>query len=224
MTEKKKILILYYSFSSQTKNILLSLARGMEKAGAEVSFEPLVLVEPRKFPIGSYHGTLKAMVTTFFRQQIAIKPLSDVKTKKWDLIVVGGPTWSFQPSGPILFLLNHEETAFLAGKKILPVISCRRYWKHNYKSIVRILGKAGSEIMKPVVLSHPVREPWCTIGLFLKLSGRVPEARKSFFSKYYPKYGHTKEQLKLAGDAGLEIGRHLVKNEKAFYNVPLITR
>jgi len=63
-----------------------------------------------------------------------------------------------------------------------------------------------------IVFSHPCPEPWRTIGVFLKLAGRNPES-KSWISKYYKKYGHTREQFDEARRFGAMIGLALKNNK-----------
>ncbi len=209
---KKKVLILYYSFSSQTRNILNHLGEGMIEAGLEVHWEQIQPLKPRRFPIGSYFGTLKAMATTFFRTRVAIDNLHPDCRGDWDLVVLGGPTWSFQPSGPILSLIDREKRRFFTGKLILPVISCRAYYGWHFKTLKRMLSKS-TVYHQPIVFMHTIKEPWCTLGLFLKLAGKMPESGKNWFSRYYPKYGHTKQQLDNAYQLGVAIGQSMLKDQ-----------
>lgn len=223
----KKVLIIYYSFSSQSRNILHGICEGLEDVGVDVTWEQVRPIEKMKFPIGSYMGTIKAMVSTFFRSRMPIHNLSRTTSEKWDLVILGGPTWSFQPSGPILSLIDREKARFFHEQNVLPVISCRSFWKMNYQSLRFMLGKYTSEIFKPIVFVHTIKEPWCTIGLFLKLAGRVPESGKSWISKYYPKYGHTKDQVAAAKSLGARIGVQLMSEDdvsRVDYPVPMSVR
>ena len=56
-----------------------------------------------------------------------------------------------------------------------------------------------------IVFSHPSKEPWRTLGVFLKLAGKVPE-RIPWMEKHYRKYGHTRGQLAEAVNFGRQIG------------------
>lgn len=221
---KKKVLILYYSFSSQTRNILNHLGEGMVEAGVEVYWEQIRLLEPRRFPIGSYFGTFKAMATTFFRKRVAINNIDSEHRRDWDLVILGGPTWSFQPSGPILSLLDREKNRFFKDKNILPVISCRAYYSWHFRSLKNLLSNSIFVNDKPIVFMHTINEPWCTLGLFLKLAGKMPESGKNWFSRFYPKYGHTKQQLESAYQLGVMIGQRMLLNgelESLDFSVPI---
>jgi hypothetical protein len=75
-----------------------------------------------------------------------------------------------------------------------------------------LLKKCGASVPNVIVFSHPSREPWRTLGVFLKLAGKVPE-RMSWLSGHYRKYGHTKAQLAEAEHFGRMIGDALRSGE-----------
>ena len=77
MRSTKKILLLSYSFSGQTNGLLRSLSASLENQGHEVLREKLNPSSPLRFPVGSIPATFKIMITTFFRQRVAIEPLSE---------------------------------------------------------------------------------------------------------------------------------------------------
>lgn len=207
--QSKKVLIIYYSFSSQTRNIVLALGEGLKESGIDVTVEQIQPRFPLKFPIGSYRKTFKAMITTFFKQRIPIHEVAEVCRNDWDLIILGGPTWSFQPSGPVLSLLDGEVNKLFNNQRVLPVISCRSFWKKHQKELKKMFGDNVKKLYAPIVYSHPVKEPWCTIGLYLKLVGKVPESESSWMSRYYSKYGHNKNQMNEAKNRGRIIGNSL---------------
>jgi len=208
---KKRILILYFSFSSQTKNILNSLIDGLNISSIKVRLERLEPVEPIRFPIGSIYDTIKMMVLTFFRMRVSIKPISAECFENYDLILLAGPTWSYNPSGPILSLFDRDGRKLFADQNVIPLISCRGYWRMHWFGIRSLLVKCGANVKNLIVFSHPCPEPWRTIGVFLKLAGRNPE-KKSFISKFYRKYGHSRKQMREAQRFGIILGEALKEN------------
>lgn len=56
------------------------------------------------------------------------------------------------------------------------------------------------------------KEPWCTIGVFLKLAGKIPE-RMPLMRKHYKTYGHTRSQMAEARRFGEMIGRALIQGD-----------
>ena len=206
----KKVLVVYFSFSSQTNNLIQALCSGLEKEGVSVVRERLLPVKPLRFPIGSIGGTLRMMVETFLRKRLPIEQISPSCFDHYDLIILAGPTWSYNPSGPILALFDRDGERLFRGKKVLPLISCRGYWRMHWWGLKSLLRGCGARVVNVMVFSHPNPEPWRTIGVFLKLAGRIPE-KKSWFAGKYRKYGHTTKQIKEARHFGQMIGSELVQ-------------
>ncbi len=210
---QKRVLIIFYSLSSQTRNLIRALVSGLEEQGVEVTRESLQPVKPIHFPLGGYYKTVKMMVLTCFRMRLAIEPLNDVCNQDYDLVIVAGPTWSYNPSSPVLSFLDRDGKQVLAGRLVLPLISCRGYYRFHAWGLKRLLKKCGAKVLSPFVVTHTTEEPWRTIGVFLKLAGKVPEAGKSWIHHYYPKYGHSRAQIQDVKKIGKEIGSALSGDE-----------
>lgn len=215
---RKKVLIVYYSFSSQTNNLVQSLAAGMEKHGLSVVLERLLPVKPLHFPIGSIGGTLWLMLETFLRKRLPIEPISPSCFNRYDLIILAGPTWSYNPSGPVLSLFDRDGENLFRNRLVLPLISCRGYWRMHWWGLKNLLRRRGARVVNVMVFSHPNPEPWRTIGVFLKLAGMNPE-KKSWFGSKYRKYGHTTKQIKEARRFGQMIGKELAGGGKEFHHL-----
>ncbi len=170
--------------------------------------ERITPCQPLKFPTNSIAYCLKMMITTFLRLRVPIQELSTTCRQQFDLILLAGPTWSYNPSGPILSLLDRDGATLFKGQTILPVISCRGYWRLHSYGLNRILKRCGATIPNTIVFSHPHQEPWRTIGVFLKIAGKSPE-RWPFLSRYYTHFGHSKEQQEEAARFGTLIGQAL---------------
>lgn len=186
------------------------MVAGMEEEGVEISWERIHTVEKLRFPIGTIPSTFIMMVQTFFRKRYPINSLNESAFQDWDLIILAGPTWSYNPSGPVLSLLDGEGNSLFKNQIVLPMISCRGYWRMHYWGLKSLLQKCGvKDVISPIVFSHPTPEPWRTIGVFLKLAGRTPEAGSSWFRRVYPKYGHSRKQVAKAGFLGKELGHDI---------------
>lgn len=215
---KKRILLLYFSFSSQTNNLVQALVTGLEKYPVDVARERLNTVEPLRFPIGSILGTLIMMVVTFFRKRMPIDSLAPQCFEPYDLIILAGPTWSYNPSGPVLSLIDRDGQRIFRDQEVLPLISCRGYWRVHWWGLRRLLHRCGARVSNLIVFSHPNPEPWRTIGVFLKLAGEIPE-KKSWLRRKYRKYGHTRKQLDEARRFGQLIGRELTEGSGNFSGI-----
>ncbi|MDH3348091.1 MAG: hypothetical protein OEM02_08325 [Desulfobulbaceae bacterium] len=204
-TNNRRILLIYFSLSSQTKNLVHALMDGLREQQVEVLEERLEPDETLRFPIGSITATVSIMLQTFFRKRVKIKPVSQHCFNHFDFIILAGPTWSYNPSGAVLSLLDRDGAKLFNGKVVLPLISCRGYWRMHWYGLKRLLKKNGASLLNPIIFSHPTSEPWRTIGVFLKLAGKTPE-KNSFISRYYRKYGHNRKQIKEAHHFGTMIG------------------
>ena len=211
MTETKKpaVRIVYYSFSGQSASLARALMRGLAAGGARVEKVRLVPAAPLRFPLRSIPRTVKMMLTTLLRQRVAIEPPQAAGPEP-ELTVLAGPTWSYNPSGPVLSFLDIYGRDWLAGRAVLPLISCRGYWRMHAAGLRRLLERCGAVPLPPMVVTHPVKEPWRTIGVFLKIAGRAPE-RAPFLGRRYPRFGHSREQLQRMEDTGREIARRLAR-------------
>ncbi len=207
----KNILIIYYTFSGQTSSLLRGLEETLAKKGHTVVREKIEPVQQLRFPANGFLPCIKMMLTTFFRQRIPIKKISPQCEEDFDLIILAGPTWSYNPSGPVLSLLDRDGKRIFHGKSVIPFISCRGYWRLHWFGLRSILRKCGANVPNLMVFAHPNKEPWRTIGVFFKIAGKTPE-RLPLLGKYYKKFGHSKDQQKEAQDFGALIGEALNQN------------
>jgi hypothetical protein len=204
-----KILILYYSFSGQTNGLLRRLQTGLEQKGHTVFRENIRPSRPLRFPVGTVAGSIKMMITTFFRVGTPIRELPASCQGEYDLIVLAGPTWSYNPSGPVLSLIKRDGSRLFNGKTVIPMISCRGYWRMHWRGLQRGLRKCGASLPNVIVFSHPASEPWRTIGVFLKIAGITPKG-SSLLGRFYKHYGHSKKQHDEAERFGVIIGDTLL--------------
>jgi len=207
---KKRILILSYSYSNQTSNLLKKLVAGLEESDIEILWERLLPIQELRFPIGTIPSTLLMMVQTFFRKRYPVQPIDQKVFDQWDLIILAGPTWSYNPTGVVLSFLDRDGDKLFKDQAVLPFISCRGYWRVHFWGLRSLLKKCGARVVAdPIVFKHPTTEPWNTIGVFLKLAGKMPERGKGWFRIYYPKYGHSRKQIETAYELGRKLGQDM---------------
>ncbi len=212
----KRILILYYSYSHQTMSLLKKMVIGLEENVLEIRMERLIPEQSLTFPVGSISGTVWMMLKTFFRKRLPIKSLNPMVFSSWDLIIVAGPTWSFNPSGVVLSMLDRDGRKLFRDQDVLPLISCRGYWRFHFWGLRSMLKKYSARtVCSPIVFTHPCPEPWSTIGVFLKLSGKIPESGRGWLRRYYPKYGHSNEQIAMARELGSKLGMDISNGKSA---------
>jgi hypothetical protein len=206
----KRILILQYSFSAQTRKLVRSMMEGLEEYPVSIFRERLRPVTEQHFPIGSAFKIAVKMIVTMFRQRVPIQPLSAQCFDEYDLIILAGPTWSYNPSGPVLSLLDRDGEQLFRDQVVLPVISCRGFWRTHWWGIRSLLRKLGATVPNGIIFNHPSKEPWCTMGVLLKLAGKIPE-RMPWMQKHYKQYGHSRTQMAEARRFGELIGGALIQ-------------
>ncbi len=217
--QTRRVLLLYYSFSGQTTGLLNNLGIGLKHEGVEVNFVKLRPITPLRFPIGSIFATFRMMLATFLRFRTTIKEPEACIWEDYDLIILAGPTWSYNPSGPILDLIDRFGPRLFKNKTVLPIISCRGYWRLHWYGLKRLLAKHGARVPNRIVFSHPAPEPWRTLGVFLKIAGKAPE-RSKLLGRYYKRYGHSRQQLLEAEKMGASIGSCL-KHDRSLSELDL---
>ncbi len=107
--EAKKVLVLYYSQTSNTKTVALEIAR---KLGADM--EEIALVTP-------YDGDFQATIERCNKEREEgvipeIKPIA-ADLSKYDVIFLGYPVWFGTYAPPVAALLDKVD---LSGKKVVP--------------------------------------------------------------------------------------------------------
>ncbi|MBB5349183.1 hypothetical protein HNQ81_002934 [Desulfoprunum benzoelyticum] len=210
---QRRVLILFYTFSSQTRNLLNNLAKGLNEGGVEVRLEQLKPLTPPPFPVGSYIGALKMMVAAFLRRPVAVAPPDKTCFSHWDLVICAGPTWSYHLSGPMVYFLQQYSSEMLAGKIVLPLISCRTYWRLHAWEMRRYLLRCGARVMPPRVFQHPCPGLWCAIGVFIKITGKIPRTCRSLVQRHCPRFGHSPQQLEEARDLGSRLAEVLMAGQ-----------
>jgi len=203
-----QILIIYFSLSGQSRGLINLLAAGMRSKGSQVSIEQLQALEKISFPFKGIVQTIWMMITTFFRVRVPIVEPSSLCFDRYDLIVLAGPTWSYNPSGPILSLLDGYGTKLFKGQKVIPLLSCRGFYKIHDRLLRKQLKTCGALLDKSLVFLHPVKEPWSTIGVFLKSAGYNPQ-KIAILKNHYPHFGHTTDQLHEIKESGCKIALSL---------------
>lgn len=212
-----RVCIIYFSLSGQSRGLINLLAAGLRSQGVEVVIEQVVARHRVGFPFYSVFKTLIMMLLTFFRKRIAILPLSDRCFQSYDLYILAGPTWSYNPSGPVLDLLDRYGDRLFKGRQVTPLISCRGYYRMHERGLRKSLQHCGAQVSDSIIFHHPVQEPWSTIGVFLRSAGYHP-GKIPLLAKHYNHFGHSVEQLLEVKSKGIRMGAQLQKQAVALEN------
>jgi hypothetical protein len=119
--------------------------------GCEVTFAPIEFTDPRhekrfeEFPMPKPFREVVSMIPTELRDRPVQIGIPDAVTERpYDLVMIGAPTWWLSTDAPMrTFMESDAAEKALEGKPFAAVVCCRRYWKHNLKTVRRKGTKLG---------------------------------------------------------------------------------
>jgi flavodoxin len=150
---KQPVLFAYFSYTNQTKKVLDAMAEVLRDRNYEVTFAKIELTDPRyekrfeSFPLKKPFREMFGMIPAELRDKPVQIVIPDAVTdREYDLVVVGAPTWWLSTDVAMrTFMESDEGKKALNDKPFATVICCRRYWKHNFKTLQR-KGKAAGGV------------------------------------------------------------------------------
>jgi menaquinone-dependent protoporphyrinogen IX oxidase len=136
----------YFTYTNQTRRVLDVMAEVLRDRGCDVTLASVELTDPRyagrfqEFPMPHPFREVVATIPAELRRKpVQIKIPDEVTAREYDLVCVGAPTWWLSTDVPIRSFLQSEEAGkALNGKPFAAVVCCRRYWKHNLKTVRRL--------------------------------------------------------------------------------------
>jgi menaquinone-dependent protoporphyrinogen IX oxidase len=145
------VLVVYYSYTQQTRKIAEEMAGVLRGRGCAVSLAPIEFTDPRyqkrfsQFPMPRPFLEVVGMIPAELRRRPAQIKIPDIVTDQdYDLVCVGSPTWWLSTDVPIRsFLESDTARQVLDGKPFAAAVCCRRYWRHNLKTVRRLGTKNG---------------------------------------------------------------------------------
>ncbi len=143
---KPSVLFVYFTYTNQTKKVLDTMAEVLESRGCDVTFASIELTDPRyaarfqKFPMPHPFAEVVATIPAELRRKPAqIKIPNEVTEREYDLVCIGAPTWWLSTDVPIRSFLELDAAKkVLNSKPFAVVVCCRRYWKHNLKTVRKL--------------------------------------------------------------------------------------
>jgi len=148
-------LFVYYSYTGQTKKVLDVMAAVLRERGCDVQLASIIFTDPRyvhrfaEFPMPHPFLEVLGMIPAELRRRPGTIEIPATATQRdYDLVVVGSPTWWLSTNVPIRSFLESETAAgVLAGKPFAGFVVCRRYWRHNLKTVRRLGAERGGEFL-----------------------------------------------------------------------------
>ena len=145
------VLFVYYTYTKQTLKVVEAMAEVLRERGCQVQLAAIEFTDPRYakrfevFPMPHPLVEVLGMIPAELRRRPAKIRIPDVVTEReYDLICIGSPTWWLSTNVPIRsFLESDTASRVLTGKQFAAAVPCRRYWRHNLKTVRRLGVKRG---------------------------------------------------------------------------------
>ena len=143
--------MVYYSYTQQTRTVAEEMATVLRARGCTADLAAIELTDPRyekrfqQFPMPRPLLEVVAMIPAELRQRPVQIRIPDIVTERdYDLVCIGSPTWWLSTDVPIRsFLESDTARQVLTGKPFAAAVCCRRYWRHNLKTVRRLGTKSG---------------------------------------------------------------------------------
>ena len=148
---KPTILFVYYSYTQQTLKVVETMAEVLRDRGSEVALAKIEFIDPRyanrfkEFPMPHpYLEVFGMSPPELLRSTGKIRVPAVVTEREYDLVCIASPTWWLSTNVPIRSFLESQEAAqVLRGKRFAVAVICRRYWRHNMKTVRRLATEHG---------------------------------------------------------------------------------
>jgi menaquinone-dependent protoporphyrinogen IX oxidase len=155
---KPSVLFVYFTYTNQTAKVLDVMAEELRTRGCAVTMALLEFNDPRydqrfkTFPMPHpFREVLGMIPAELSRKPEKIGVPDAVTAKRYDLVVFGSPTWWLSTNVPIRsFLESDTARQVLQSRRFTAAVVCRRYWKHNLKTVRRLGGKQGGDFVEGV--------------------------------------------------------------------------
>jgi hypothetical protein len=148
---KPSVLFVYYTYTQQTLKVVETMADILGDRGCEVHLAAIEFIDPRysnrfkQFPMPHPLREVLGMIPAELRRRPGKIRIPDVVTKReYDLVRIGSPTWWLSTTVPIRSFLQSKDAAHvLNSKPFAAAVPCRRYWRHNLKTVRRLGAQRG---------------------------------------------------------------------------------
>jgi menaquinone-dependent protoporphyrinogen IX oxidase len=148
---KPSVLFVYYTYTQQTLKVAEAMAEVLRGRGCDVSLAAIGFTDRRyekrfsQFPMPHPFLEVLGMIPAELRRRPAKIQIPDIVTERdYDLVCIGSPTWWLTTDVPIRSFLESDAAGrVLSGKPFAVAVPCRRYWRHNLKTVRRLGAKHG---------------------------------------------------------------------------------
>jgi hypothetical protein len=210
------VLFVYHTYTQQTLKVLEAAAEVLRARGCATTFAMIGFTDPRyearfrEFPMPHPFREVLGMIPAELRRRPGkISVPDEVMQREHDLVVFGSPTWWLSTNVPIRSFLQSEAAGqVLNGKPFGAAVVCRRYWKHNFKTVRRLGTERGGEFVDGIHFRYEGGQVRSLLSLLSYLGSG--EYRDRYLGVKIPPTNIRDHQLKAAADFGNRLADHLL--------------
>ncbi len=142
---KPRVLVLFYSFTHQTRRVAEAMAESFRAADCEAELCAIEFMDERYRIVFPFKPFWPKLLRWFWPQLCgktgAVRVPEEIVARDYDLVCIGSPTWWLKPAMPVASFLKTEAAGrLLRGKRFAVFAVCRAIWWNNLR-IVRKLAR-----------------------------------------------------------------------------------
>jgi hypothetical protein len=201
----RRVLAIYYSQSGQLEEIINSLCKPFESAGATVEKVRIYPENPYPFP-WTGERFFSVMPDCVLGVPSGLQPF-EIGKVPYDLIILGYQAWFLSPSIPSNSLLNHP--AFIQALRNTPVVTitgARNMWISAMERVKKSISGAGGILVGNIALVDRHPNPVSFVTIFHWMF----KGRKDRYLNIFPKPGVSDADILHAASFGEVILPHLI--------------
>jgi hypothetical protein len=149
---KPNVLFVYYTFTKQALKVTEDMESVFREGGWDTTRAQIEFTDARykdrfaQFPLKHrYLDILRLLPAQLRRATGEIRIPPEAKGGDYALVVIGSPTWWLTTCMPIRSYLESDDAArLLKGKAVAGFVVCRRYWKNNLKTVMKLSAANGA--------------------------------------------------------------------------------
>jgi menaquinone-dependent protoporphyrinogen IX oxidase len=214
-TDRPSVLFVYFTYTGQTQKLVDTMAEVLESRGCDVTKAAIEFTDPRyekrfqHFPMKRPFLEVVAMIPAELRRRPATIGIpAAVSEGTYDFVIVGAPTWWLSTDVPMRsFLESSTASKLLNGKPFTAAVTCRRYWKHNMKSVRRLGAKQGGTYTEGIHFRYQGGQVRSLLSLLSFLG--TGEYREKYHGVKIPPTNlqdyHLEEARRFAGDVAARL-------------------
>lgn len=149
---KPRVLILYYSFTDQTRRVSEVMAKTFKEEGCEANECAIEFIDDRyriEFPFKPFWPRLLRWIwPQILGKAGTVRVPKEVTDLEYDLICLGSPTWWLKPAMPVTSILKSQTSAkLLQGKPFAVFTVCRSLWWINLRIVKKLARRQGGTFL-----------------------------------------------------------------------------